>query len=174
VQIGDRFPGAELVVIGDAAGGYRTMKVNAILEHWGALDGLPPLAAYREKSKVYLETFYLAAAERHPRARLAQVNHADDAQQRRLLDLLGAPVDSLTKGLTCNLNEVRLDAPGFHSFIYPGTEHVLLRTSAVYTTSCAGVRVVDWLQRVIDGAAVETTWCEIDSAERSRVPLPRL
>ena len=120
---------------------------------------------------MYFETFYLAAAERHPKARLAEVNFADDAVQRRFMDLLGAPVDALTKGLTCNLNEVRLDAPGFHSFIYPGTEHVLLRTPAVYTTSCAGTKVVDWLRRVIDGDAVETTWCENVANELSRALL---
>jgi Pectinacetylesterase len=173
-EIGDRFPSAELVAIGDAAGGYRTTKVNALLEQWGALDALPDTPAYRDKSKIYFETFYVAAAEKHPKARLAQVNFADDAVQRRFMDLLGAPVDQLTKGLTCNLNEVRLDAPGFHSFIYPGTQHVLLRTPAVWTTSCAGAKVIDWVRRVIAGEPVETTWCENVATELSRVPLPRL
>ena len=102
------------------------------------------------------------------------MNFADDAVQRRFLDILGAPAEDITKGLTCNLNEVRLDAPGFHSFIYPGEEHVLLRTSAVWTTSCAGTKVVDWVRRVIDGEPVETTWCEDVANELSRVPLPRL
>ena len=42
----------------------------------------------------------------------AQVNFADDAAQRRFMSLLGTPVKQLTKPLTCNLNEVRIDAPG--------------------------------------------------------------
>jgi hypothetical protein len=96
---------------------------------------------------VYFESFYIAAAQRHPNAKLGQVNFADDAAQRRFMSLLGTPVKQLTKPLTCNLNEVRIDAPGFRSFIYPGKQHVILRTDAVYTTRCEGQSLVSWVGR---------------------------
>ena len=172
-EIGDRFPEAELVTIADAAGGYRALGVNGLLQRWGVLDELPRLEAYRDKSKVYFESFYLAAAERHPDARLTQVNFSDDAVQRHFLDLLGSPVEELTKPLTCNMNEIRIDAPQFHSFIYPGQDHVMLRTPAVYTTSCRGVRLVDWIGDVIEGTPVENTWCEGAENALTR-PRPRL
>ena len=108
-------------MLGDSAGGYRSLGANAALEQWGVLDALPDLPAFAERDRVFFESFYIAAAERHPTRAIGQVNFADDAVQRRFMKLLGTPVDRLTKPLTCNLNEVRIDAPGFHSFIYPGT-----------------------------------------------------
>jgi len=171
-EIGDRFPGAGLAVVGDGAGGYRSLAVKAPLRQWGVLDALPDLPAYADVDKVYFETFYVATAQRHPDAHLGQVNFADDAAQRRFLDLLGTPTDVLTKGLTCNLNEIRIDTPNFHSYIYPGTQHVMLRTSAIYSTECQGERVVDWVGDIIAGKPVQNRWCDgtIDPLTSPSVP----
>lgn len=160
VEIGDRWPAAQLITLGDAAGGYRALGVNKVLRQWGVLDALPDLPAYSDHDRVYFETFYIAAAQRHPGARLAQVNYADDAQQRRFMSLLGTRVEQLTKPLTCNLNEVRIDAPDFRSFIYPGTQHVMLRTNAVYSTRCEGQSVASWVDDLITGRPLENRWCD--------------
>jgi hypothetical protein len=160
VEIGDRWPKAQLIVLGDSAGGYRSLGVNTALRQWGVLDALPDLPAYAERDRVYFETFYIAAAQRHPNAKLAQVNFADDADQRRFMSLLGTPVKQLTKPLTCNLNEVRIDAPGFRSFIYPGKQHVILRTDAVYATRCDGQSLVSWVNDLVAGRPLENRWCD--------------
>ena len=160
VEIGDRWPQAQLIALGDSAGGYRALGVNAALRQWGALDALPDLPAYAERDRVYFESFYIAAAQRHPNVKLGQVNFADDADQRRFMSLLGTPVKQLTKPLTCNLNEVRIDAPGFRSFIYPGKQHVILRTDAVYATRCEGQSLVSWIDDLIAGRPLENRWCD--------------
>ncbi len=122
VEIGDRWPQAQLTVLGDSAGGYRSLGVNAALRQWGVLDALPDLPVYAERDRVYFESFYIAAAQRHPTARSSgRSTSPTTPAQRRFMSLLGTPVKQLTKPLTCNLNEVRIDAPGFRSFIYPGT-----------------------------------------------------
>ena len=115
-----------------------------------------------------------ATAQRHPRAHLAQLNFSDDAVQRRFLDLMGAPTEVLTKGLTCNLNEIRIYSPNFHSYIYPGTAHVMLRTAAFYDTSCEGERLVDWVGHVIQGQPVQNRWCDGSAAPFSQVSVPTL
>ncbi len=160
VEVGDRWPAAQLITLGDSAGGYRSLGANTALRQWGVLDGLPDLPVYRDPERVYFESFYIAAAQRHPKARLGQVNFANDAVQRRFMSLLGTPTTRLTKPLTCNLNEVRIDAPGFHSFIYPGTRHVVLRTDAVYTTRCEGQSLVGWVSDLITGHPLENRWCD--------------
>ena len=160
LEIGDRYPNAQLIALGDAAGGYRSLGVNGALKQWGALDALPSVPAYADRDRVFFETFYVAAAQRHPTARLGQVNFADEAEQRTFLRLLGTPVDKLTKPLTCNMNEVRIDAPQFHSFIYPGNKHVVLSTNAVYAIRCNGQSLVDWVTDLIDGAPLENRWCD--------------
>ena len=160
LEIGDRYPHAQLVALGDAAGGYRSLGVNGALQQWGALDALPNVPAYAEHDRVFFETFYVAAAQRHPAARLGQVNFADDAEQRTFMRLLGTPVDKLTKPLTCNMNEVRIDAPQFHSFIFPGSRHVVLATNAVYAIRCDGQSLVDWVTDLIDGAPLQNRWCD--------------
>ncbi len=159
-EIGDRYGAAQLIVLGDSAGGYRSLGANKALRAWGALDALPKLPAYADPDRVFFESFYVATAQRHPSARLAQVNFADDAVQRRFMSLLGTPVARLTKPLTCNLNEVRIDAPGFHSFIYPGTRHTLLRTNALYSTRCHGQSLTGWIDDLIAGRPIENRWCD--------------
>lgn len=174
IDIGDRFPSAQLVVIGDGAGGYRSASVNDMLAAWGVLETLPRASAFADPGQVYFETFYVATNERHPGARLAQVNHADDRVQRRLLDLMGAPVEQLTKGLTCNLNEIRIDSPGFHSFIYPGDAHIMLRTDGLYTARCEGVALVDWIGDLLAGRPVVNHWCDGTAGSFADAHIPRL
>jgi len=159
-EIGDRWPNGQLIVLGDAAGGYRSRATNGVLKQWGVLDELPDVPAYQDRTRVYFETFYIAAGQRHPTARLAEVNYANDAVQRRLMTVLGTPVAKLTKPLQCNLNEVRIETPGFHSFIYPGTQHEMLRTNAVYTTRCEKQTLIGWISDLIAGRPVETHWCD--------------
>jgi hypothetical protein len=159
-DIGNRWPNAQLIVVGDAAGGYRSRATNGVLKHWGALDNLPDVPAYRDPKRIYFETFYVAAGAAHPTARLAQVNYANDAVQRHLMTMLGTSVPQLTKPLQCNLNEVRIETPGFHSFIYPGTQHEMLRTNAVYTTRCEKQTLIGWISDLIAGRPVETHWCD--------------
>jgi hypothetical protein len=175
VEIGDRWSNAQLITLGDSAGGYRALGVNPALRQWGVLDELPDLPAYADRDRVFFESFYIAAAQRHPDARLAQVNFADDAVQRRFMELLGTPVKQLTKPLTCNLNEVRIEAPGFRSFIYPGTKHVMLRTDAVYTTRCEGQSVASWVGDLIAGRPLENRWCDgTTSSLVNPTPVPGL
>lgn len=159
-EIGDRWPNAQLIVLGDAGGGYRSRAANLVLKQWGVLDDLPDVPAYRDPQRIYFETFYIAAAQRHPTARLGEANYANDAVQRHFMEMLGSPVAKLTKPLQCNLNEVRIEAPGFHSFIYPGTRHVMLRTNAVYTTRCENQSLIGWIEDLIAGRPVETHWCD--------------
>jgi len=173
-EIGERFPSAQLAVIGDAAGGYRSLGVPALLAQWGVLDALPPSPAYADRERIYFESFYVASAAHHPGARFGQVNFADDATQRRFMSLLGTPTESLTKGLTCDLNEIRRESPNFHSYIYPGDQHVMLRTPALYTTSCEGQRLVDWVRTLIDGGPIENRWCDGSGASLRTSPAPRL
>lgn len=175
IEVSDRFQSAQLVVIGDAAGGYRTLAVNTALTQWNALENLPAsVPAFAERSAIYFETFYLGVSQRVPGARLAQMNFSDDAVQRQFRDYLSSPVEVLTKDLTCNLNEIRRDAPGFHSYIYPGTEHVMMRTNALYTTACEGHRLVRWVDDILHGRSVENHWCDGSAAPFSNVYVPRL
>jgi hypothetical protein len=172
LDVGDRFPNAQLIVLGDAAGGYRSLAVNGALRQWGTLEALPNVPAYADHDRVFFETFYVAAAQQHPTARLGQVNFADDAEQRTFMRLLGTPVKQLTKPLTCNMNEVRIDAPQFHSFIYPGTRHMVLSTDSVYTIRCNGQSLVDWVTALIDGDPIENRWCDGTTAAASASPVP--
>ena len=130
--------------------------------------------AFVERSRVYFETFYVATNQRHPAARLAQVNHADDRVQRQLLDRMGSPVEQLTKGLTCNLNEIRIDSPGFHSFIHPGDAHVMLRTNGLYTARCEGVALIDWIGDLLAGRPVANHWCDGTAGSFADAHIPRL
>ena len=160
MRIGERWPSAQLVVLGAGAGGYRSRAANDALTQWGALDDLPDLPVFADRHKVYFESFYIATAQRFPEARLGAVNFANDAVQRRLMRAFGTPVASLSKPLQCNMNEVRINAAGFHSFMVPGTQHAILGSDAVYALHCEAQNLSAWIGDLVSGEPIETHWCD--------------
>jgi hypothetical protein len=172
--IGERWPNAQLIVLGAGSGGYRSHAANAALAQWGALDALPNASAFADHHKIYFESFYIATAERHPAARLGEVNFANDAVQRRLMAAFGTPVPKLSKPLQCNMNEVRINAAGFHSFMVPGTQHAILDSDAVYAMHCDAQSLIGWIDDLVAGRPLETHWCDGELTLHTHTDAPTL
>jgi hypothetical protein len=148
-----RYPNARIVQIGDGAGAFR---IAASLALWGAVDALkrdPAFAAIDPGAPTYLSLYELVARA-EPRVQLAQINFADDAVQRRFLELRANPETRVGVWLERNIAELRRTIPGFMSYSMPGAEHTVLRRPQFYTTSVEGIPLRDRVARLLAGEDV--------------------
>jgi hypothetical protein len=159
-MVAQRWPGdTRIVQIGDGAGAYRTPAIPRLLGGWGALrlHSQPP--DYAIRSATTFHPFAVVTARQHPRMQFAQVNHAADERQQRLLALLRAPDTTVSELLRRNHAELREAIPGFRTFTASGTGHATLDTPSLYTIAEDGVRLVDWVRRLVAGQAVSDVRC---------------
>lgn len=161
-HLADVYPGARVVQLGDAAGGYRGNQAaslaraegTAVVRELAGDLGLPA-------DSVTFEAFYAAAARRHPGLVLAQYNTAEDDVQRQFIALQGAPGVSLHTILQANYADIRAAVgPGrFFTYTAPGELHVILNRPEFYAYSVEGVSIRDWVARLAGGAPVEDVAC---------------
>jgi hypothetical protein len=148
-----RYPDARIVQLGDGAGAFRAAPSFAL---WGAIDPLrrdPAFAAFDPADPSYLALYELAGIA-VPRMRLAQINAADDAVQRRFLELRGHTDTRVHAWLHRNLTHLRGALPGFRSYSMTGTAHTVLLSPQFYTTSVESVPLSEWVARLLAGAPV--------------------
>jgi hypothetical protein len=153
LAVARRYPNARIVQIGDGAGAFR---VAASLTLWGAVDALksdPAFAAIDPGAPTYLALYELVARAA-PRIQLTQINSADDAVQRRFLELRANPETRVGVWLERNIAELRRAIPAFKSYSMPGAEHTILRRPQFYTTSVDGIPLRDWVARLLAGEEV--------------------
>jgi hypothetical protein len=156
-KVARHYPRARVVQLGDAAGGYQSPAVPALLAGWGATDYLQRDPAYRnlDSADFSFERLYLAASRSAPRVHFAQFNAAEDVTQLYFLALLGIRNQPLSKLLGADLAQISNGTSWFHSYTAPGKTHTILRSNAMYTTKVDGVLFNDWLTQLLDGESVE-------------------
>jgi hypothetical protein len=98
--------------------------------------------------------YYVAIARRYPEATFAQINYASDAVQREFYTAAGGDPDGFDAALRAALDEIREDAPNFHSYLAPGVDHCVLPLATFYTLRHRGVSVRDWTARLAAGRPV--------------------
>jgi len=156
-RVADHYTHAQIVQLGDSAGGYRAAMVPRLLEGWGATELMRSFKSYvqADASKLNFERLYIAAAHNHPKTQLAQFNTAEDETQLVFLNLIGVPNAVLPQLLEQNLADIRAVAPGFRSYTSPGKVHVILRRPEFYSTQVNGTRLSDWVAALAAGRAVD-------------------
>lgn len=156
-RLAEQYKKAQIIQLGDCAGGYRAAVVPKLLEGWGATEMMRGFPSYvqADPSKLNFETLYTAAARNHPAIKLAQFNTAEDETQVFFLSLVGVPNAVLPQLLEQNYADIRAVAPGFRTFTAPGNVHVILRRPEFYSVQANGVRLRDWVANLLAGRPVE-------------------
>jgi hypothetical protein len=156
-RLAEQYQKAQIIQLGDCAGGYRAAAVPKLLEGWGATAMMRGFPSYvqADPGKLNFETLYTAAARNHPAIKLAQFNTAEDETQVFFLSLVGVPNAVLPQLLEQNYADIRAVAPGFRTFTAPGKVHVILRRPEFYSVQANGVRLRDWVTNLLAGRPVE-------------------
>lgn len=166
--VAEQYPEAEIVQLGDGAGGYRSSQAAVVFSAWHTLDILPdwPELADETLETLTFEDFYIAAASHFPDIAFAQYNTAEDEVQYSFLALLGETDISLPEKLEANLADIDTAVDNFRYFTAGGPLHTILRLPEFYTLAANGVRIRDWVAALASGEPVENVACQVcDVAE---------
>lgn len=155
-QVARQYPGARVVQLGDAAGGYRHAGSRSPSAANGALDVVRRDPAFRalDSATFSFEALYTHAAATSPRVSFAQYNDAQDSIQVFFLKALGERDPNLPSLLAANYADIRKAVPGFRTFTAPGTRHTILPRPAFYTLTVDGVSFRDWVASLVEGRPV--------------------
>lgn len=151
------FPSADLVLIEDSGvpllNGY-----PQILDGWGAAPVLRALRGGGDAAgDLTLEGAHAHAAEAMPGAPLARITSDRDAIQSAFYTISGS--FRWREDAYALLDAVEAELPAARSFVVAGSDHGLLRTDAFYAYEADGVRLRDWVAKLVDGAPVESRRC---------------
>lgn len=167
--IADHYPDAQILVLGDAAGGYYNPDaIPLVMGAWGTASILPDWPEYEgvDTSNLSFELLYIASAQRHPDAVFTQFNTAHDETQYFFLTLVGVVDVPLPDQLNTAFDIINAEVDNFRTYTAGGTVHTILWRPEFYTYSVDGVRFVDWVQALVNGEDVDSLFCtECDEPE---------
>jgi hypothetical protein len=151
-QLARHYTKAQVVGVGDGAGGYRTHRLAQWLELWGATRALKHDPLYRDLNvaTANFEDFYSRAAP-VPNLQLGQINSIEDRVQIFFLAQLGNEVKSLAPLLSANIADLRKANPQLHTYTMPGTVHTVLTRPDFYTAKVDEVTLTQWLDDLVNG-----------------------
>lgn len=164
----ENYPNAQIAVLGDGAGGYRSETIPAIMAEWGTASILPDWEEYEgiEAENLSFEHLYIASATRFPDVAFAQYNTAHDETQYFFLSLVGVADTPLPDLLEGAFTEIGDAADNFNFYTAGGTVHTIMGRPQFYAYQVHGLRFVDWVAAFAAGEAVEDVVCsECDEAE---------
>lgn len=154
-QLARHYTSARVVQLGDAAGGYRSSRLAAQLDLWGASRALKhdPLYSDLDVTSANFEQFYTRAASVR-NLQMAQVNTAEDATQLFFLTELGHQVAKLAPLLGGDFAEIRKVDPKFRTYTIPGAVHTILQRPELYKTTVDNTALTKWIGDLVNGKRV--------------------
>lgn len=166
--IAGHYSSAPVVLLADAAGGYRTSLLPVTLNAWDTAAILPDWDEYagQTNDSLSFEDFYIASKNHNANLRLAQYNAAEDEVQKSFTHVIGdAPGSfSLPLRILSNYQEIEGATDEFFSYTAGGPVHTILRSNIFYEYEVEDTRFVDWVQDLIDGKQVQDISCVDDAA----------
>ncbi|MEX0964221.1 MAG: pectin acetylesterase-family hydrolase [Pseudohongiellaceae bacterium] len=172
--IAQHYQDSSVVLLADAAGGYRTPLLPVTHRAWNTAAILPDWEEYAGETNDSLsfEDFYIASANHSSNLRLAQYNAAEDEVQKTFTYVIGdAPGSfSLPLRILTNYQEIEGATNEFFSYTAGGSVHTILRSDIFYQYEVENTRFVDWVKDLIDGKQVQDISCVDDAAGCAEAP----
>lgn len=159
----DLLPDALIKVVADGSGAYPDVPaVNAFIgTQWGTMNAVPdwPESAGVTPEEWSLPGLFVQAGKHAPDIVFARHDYAYDQTQAAFSQLAGVGGDELVKMI--DLNEQQIEAGGVElwSYISPGDNHTVLGKPEFYSETLDGMRLVAWVQALIDGDTVADWHC---------------
>ncbi len=155
-QLARHYAKAQVVGLGDGAGGYRTTRLAQWLELWGATRALKHDPLYRDLNveTANFEDFYSRAAS-VPNLQLGQINSIEDGVQIYFLSQLGHQVKSLAPLLSASMTDLRKSNPKFRTYTMAGAVHTVLTRPDFYTAKADEVMLTKWLDDLVNDRRVD-------------------
>lgn len=161
-QVMARYSGASALHLSDSAAGVVPAGFfGTVLAAWDVSAAwpkdIPSLALESlDPARVGLADLYAGIAAHYPLSRFSQYNTLADTTQVFFAGLTaGRPVAPAewTAAMQAQVAAIEAASPNFSSYTAPGSQHCVLNSPALYTTTVGNVRLVDWINRLLAGTA---------------------
>lgn len=166
--ITDLLPDAQVMVFGAQSGAIPNdpdLNAEILDEQWGAFDNMP---AWEVNEGLTARdwgtlTFWSQAGLHDPNMVLARFDYAYDPNAAQgVAYLTGNAVEPAELVALMDENEAAIEAAGvvMHSYTAPGEGHGILEFPLFYDMEVNGVRLVAWLEALLDGEPIGDAHCD--------------
>ncbi len=161
----DHWPEADVVQFGDRGAGIITEQFFAdSFPSWNAEPAFPAWIDSLDPAQVSLldkslSDLYVGVADAYPNHEMSQFNTRLDSTQVSYFEFMGGDEAAWSAGMLESVAAIESRASNFCSFTADGEQHCILGAENLYSMEADGVRVVDWLQGLLDGADVGSVSC---------------
>lgn len=162
---GDRLPDARIVTFGDSSGAYPDVPAvnEAIGTLWGTTNAIPDweVNAGLTAADWSIPDLYTQAGAHDPDITFGRFDYAYDEVQATFGALAGVAADELVTLI--DETEAQVEATGvpIASYVAPGTDHTIMGDDLVYELEVDGVRLIDWITRLVQGDTPDDVRCTV-------------
>jgi hypothetical protein len=158
----DALPGAKVTVLAHGSGSYSEARLfNKPIAAWGVSNSIP---AWAENAGLISERWsfpalFVQSGRHDPDIVFGRFDYAYDATQESWYRLVGGPAEDLLSRIDANESRIERAGVNLLSYVAPGDEHVVLADGPFYTEEVNGVKLVDWVTRLIEGKPLTDVRC---------------
>ncbi|MCI0673338.1 MAG: pectinacetylesterase family protein [Myxococcaceae bacterium] len=155
--------------LGDSGAGVVTPDFfGRAFSHWNALPAAPTFIPELDPGQVdwsalSLADVYRRVGQHFPGMRLSQFNREHDKTQVGFYMVMKGSLADLTQewstGMRASLAAIAQGTPNFASYLAPGDEHCALPYDSFYTQESGGVRLVDYVDDLVNGRPLPEVRC---------------
>jgi Pectinacetylesterase len=164
--VADLLPDARITVFGAQSGAFPDLpdfNEEFLGELWGAYANMPDWEVNEGLTARDwgIPRFWIQAGRHDPDIVMARFDYAFDPNAERTVEwMMGS--DEFNLLALIDANEAAIEDAGvvLHSFTAPGAEHQILDIDKFYEMEVNGVRLVEWVDALIEGEPVDDVHCE--------------
>lgn len=162
-----QYPSASVIQFGDSGAGvitetffrdsFPSWNATPILPDW--IEGLDPETV--DIFSLELADLYRLIGGHSPDNIVSQYNTTYDNNQTFYYEAMGGEGGAMGWSMRMLASTQRIieSTPNYRNFQAPGEQHCIIVQPNFYEVESNGVRLVDWLQNLVDGETVENVTC---------------
>jgi hypothetical protein len=165
-HVAEHYPASRLMQFGDSGAGIITQKFfEESFPSWNAESAFPTwIDALNPKNvnllDLSLSDLYSGVANHYPSNQFSEYNTAFDENQTFYFTVMGGSgAAEWSEKMFASIDKIQASTPTFSSFIAPGEQHCIVLFDNFYTVNTGGVRLVEWLNTMVNGEQPPNAAC---------------
>lgn len=163
----EHYPGVPVVQFGDSGAGVITETFfRDSFPSWNATGALPNWIPALDPDRVdifelELADIYIGIGNHYPDNVVAQYNTTFDENQTFYYEAMGGEGGAMgwSAKMVASTSRIIDSTSNYRNFQAPGEQHCIIVQPNFYEVESNGVRLVDWIQDLVDGRDVENVTC---------------